>query len=814
MQLILVDPRTGRRKSIGLDATALRLGSAVDCDVVLPDPSVAPHALTVQWTADGVVVEAIGKATFLLNERKLTAAILHVGDVVKLGTFQLVVAPSAAAARAAAVPPAAPAVAAAAVAKAAPAKAAAARDERGEEAAEDDGEAAGEEGLDEGDDEAGRAVESRGAVLAARRAQKKRVEAWIGALLIVAMGGGLAWGWRLGWFDDVRKKMGGGATPPRGDDRAAAPTDEGRDWALEPGSNELRKDVMAPALEVDPDTGETFPRDDASWRKPSSSADIDATFAKVALLLENEEFARSRWLLWKLNPQGDADVARVTARRAEVEELTKAGGAAHLAFVDELVKKGKIAPALNHCIEESIERFRGTETWYALLEKADEIEAIIDERVPEARRFAVKQKHARKRPPDLATRAPPPSKVTFAEEFSSVPRRAPAAKAPVPAAPAATAESPGRSPSDGAGTEAGSGAAAGSAAGAAAGAPSAASTAEQQAAATALTAAFAALDGAKAGAFAARLEELVAAAGRFEGAALPAVRARLDALAVELESAPEKAALADLRAKCLELRAAREAALAFIFDASRYFMLDPKSSGALGQVDELAAAQKEVERLVEGVRDHYGSELGGAPGPIVSLSERYARRVAEVQALDQWLAGRKQALNDRAELLATRLLPPGTTKVHVRNYALDVDERARLDRDRELRAAMQRLRGVPSEALELLAAVNTYRELLGRSPLAHDGALANSAAVAVAQRAKEAKGQKESDPQPLPDAGGTTGAVNYLRGRFSARQAVAAWCKIAGAHRHLLDADHRALGSAVEPKYWVAKFGRFVPAGS
>lgn len=810
MQLILVDPRTGRRKSIGLDATSLRLGSAVDCDVVLPDPSVAPHALTVQWMAEGVVVEAIGKATFLLNESKSRAAILHVGDVVKLGAFQLVVAPSAAAARAAAVVPRAAAAAPAA------AMAAAASDGAGDGAGDEagDGKVERDEALDEGDDEAGRVAESRGAALAARRAQKKRVEAWAGVLLIVAMGGGLAWGWRLGWFDDVRKKLGSGAGAPRDEELGAAPTEDGRDWALEPGSNETRKDVMAPALEVDPDTGETFPRDDASWRKPSSSADVDAAFAKVALLLENEEFARSRWLLWKLNPQGDADIARVTARRAEVEELTRAGGAAHLAFVDELVKKGKIAPALNHCIEESIERFRGTETWYALLEKADEIEAIIDERVPEARRFAVKQKHARKRPPDLATRAPPPSKVTFAEEFSSVPRRAPAAKAPVPAAPAATADSPGRAPSDGAGTEAGSGAAAGSAAGGAAGAPSAASTAEQQAAAAALTAAFAALDGAKPAAFAARLEEIVAAASRFESAALPAVRARLDALAVELESAPEKAALADLRAKCLELRAAREAALAFIFDATRYFMLDPKSSGALGQVDELAAAQKEVERLVDGVRDHYGSELGSAPGPIVSLTERYARRVAEVQALDGWLASQKQPLNDRAELLATRLLPPGTTKVHVRNYALDVDERARLDRDRELRAAMQRLRGVPSEALELLAAVNAYRELLGRSPLAHDGALTNSAAVVAAQRAKEAKGQKESDPQPLPDAGGTTGAVNYLRGRFSARQAVAAWCKIAGAHRHLLDADHRALGSAVEPKYWVAKFGRFVPAGS
>ncbi len=74
MALILVDPRSGRRQAIGLDATPLRVGSAVDCDVVLPDASVAPHALTFTWGTDGVVVEATGKGTFLLNEAKTTAS--------------------------------------------------------------------------------------------------------------------------------------------------------------------------------------------------------------------------------------------------------------------------------------------------------------------------------------------------------------------------------------------------------------------------------------------------------------------------------------------------------------------------------------------------------------------------------------------------------------------------------------------------------------------------------------------------------------------------------------------------------------------
>ncbi len=801
MQLILVDPRSGRRKVLDLGAQPLRVGSGVDCDLVLPDAEIAAHALTIQSGPDGVVVEAAASSTFFLNERRTRAAIVHVGDVLKVGAFQLVVAPR----EAAAAPTAPPSPMARPPLRVDPRAALAFQENEGggdSTAAEDDA---------EGD---ATAEPPRGSTFAERRKQKKRTEAWVGALLITVAGGGLAWGWRLGWFDGAFKKSSDRSASTTSTAATPGATSDGRNWMTEPGPNEQRKDVMAPALEVDPDTGETFARDDSSWRKASSSSEIDATFAKVALLLENEEFARCRWLMWKLNPQGTDDVARVETRRAEVEAATKAGGESHLAFVDELLKKGKLMPALSHCVEDSIERFRGTETWYALLEKADEIEAIINERVPEARRPTLAQKHARTRPANLATRTPPPAKVTFAEEFAAVPKRssaAPVAKGP----PREPTTPPAKRPSDGAMPNAPTPEAETSGVPTPPVAP-VALTAEQLAAQTALSAAFAAIDSAKPASFVARLDDMVEAANRAEGAAVGPLLARLEALATELAVAPEQAQLAELRAKVQALRAARESALAYLFDEQRYFMLDPKSSGDMARGDELAAAQKEADRQVESVRALFGNEMGSAPGPLVALSESYARRVAEVQAIDALLAAQKRPLPDHAELLATRLLPPGTTKVHVRNLALDVDERARLDRDREVRSANQRLRDVSSDAVELLVAVNSYRELFGRGSLVLDVALVNSAALIAAQRAKDAKGQKESDPQPLPEPTGVAGAagVNFLRGHFGARQALKEWTKIAGAHRNLLSADHRALGAAAEPKYWVAKFGRFLPGAS
>ncbi|MBM4015756.1 MAG: hypothetical protein FJ293_12440, partial [Planctomycetes bacterium] len=390
MQLIVVDPRSGRRKQYPLPPRGIRVGGAVDCDVVLPDAAIAGHALDVRLGGDGVVIEAVGASRFLLNEQATDAAILHVGDVVKLGPFQLVVAP-----------------AAAVVADAPPA-------DDGDDAA---AAAVDADADDDADADAGTPdpAAERMRTFAQRRSQKKREEVWLGVLLVVAAGGVLAWGAHLGWFRHVGKSR----EPEPGTSTGAPPAGAGeslRELTATPGVNEARGETPSLPFEVDPDSGEVFDPVSTSWRKESTAAEVAATLQKVGELVEVEEYARARWLLWRLTPP-EAERASVEQRRREVDAATAKGGASHLAFVDELVKKGKIAAALSHCVEESIERFRGTETWYALLEKADEIEAIIDERVPEARRLTTRVKHARSRPADLERRPPPPARVTIAEEM-------------------------------------------------------------------------------------------------------------------------------------------------------------------------------------------------------------------------------------------------------------------------------------------------------------------------------------------------------------------------------------------------------------
>jgi len=799
MQLIVVDPQSGRRKSVPLSSAVLRVGSAVDCDLVLPGNDVAAHALTVMWEGDHLVVEAVEDATFLHNEQKSRGAILHIGDVMRLGSYQIVVAPIAGAAPAAAAPPPAPEPV-----RQPPPPAAAPRPATRPAPVSSRAAAAF-------DDEA--AEEGRGA--AARRRPTKQHDGHFGLLFMVALAGGLGWGWYRGWFDrvlppkyvsprkpdpkeetahDPLKEKSKEKETGKGESAGSAGAKKG-----ESGSNDGASSAGhdAETGEAGEAAGEAAGGDDGNGSEASSSADVDATFAEVAKLLEAEEYSSCRWLLWQLHPKEPADLRRVAQRRMEVDVAAAKGGAAHLKLVDDLIKKGRLQTALNYCLEESIDRFRGTETWYALLDKADEIETIIDETVPEDRRLSTKRKHGRTRPADLATRAPPPVKVaTLDAELVPIEKTANRRTPERGRDPERAGGEKGREPTAPNEPEK----------------PAAPPSAEQLALREKMVAAVAALAAAKPAAVEAKLKSLAAVAEAAGPAAVAPLVERAAALGDLLDAAPEKAALAELRAKCQALKAAREAAFAFLDDSARYFMLDPKAPGDVSRGDELAAAQKEADKLVDAVRDEWGSELGGAPAPQVNLSDGYARLVQEAQAIDALLAAQKAELPAKTELLATRLLPSWSRKIHVRNYALDVVERDRLDRDRLVRTANQRVRDVDGDALEMLSTVNAYREMFGRAQLQWDGKLATSAQLLASLRTKEAKAYKESDPQPLPEPRqAAEGGVNLLRGHFSARQGLQAWTRMAGAHRNLIDAEHRSVGIGVDAKYWVVKFGKFVP---
>src|SRR5262245_50812274 len=68
LELVLVDTRSGRRRTVALGPDPQTLGSGIECDVIVPSPEVAERACTVRASGEGIVLEAVGSASFTLNE--------------------------------------------------------------------------------------------------------------------------------------------------------------------------------------------------------------------------------------------------------------------------------------------------------------------------------------------------------------------------------------------------------------------------------------------------------------------------------------------------------------------------------------------------------------------------------------------------------------------------------------------------------------------------------------------------------------------------------------------------------------------------
>jgi len=68
--------------------------------------------------------------------------------------------------------------------------------------------------------------------------------------------------------------------------------------------------------------------------------------------------------------------------RQKVDAAAVKAGDDYLKFVEQLVAKGWLLPALNHLQDESIERFRGLPIWYALTDRADQLEDEVDKVCP------------------------------------------------------------------------------------------------------------------------------------------------------------------------------------------------------------------------------------------------------------------------------------------------------------------------------------------------------------------------------------------------------------------------------------------------
>lgn len=106
MEGSIVDTRDGRRRPFRWQPGTVVFGSGVEADLVLPDPAVAAKHGRFEVTEQGckVIVEEGGKPV-KVNGISTHESDVEVGDVVKIGPFQLSLASAAAQAQPAAAPP-------------------------------------------------------------------------------------------------------------------------------------------------------------------------------------------------------------------------------------------------------------------------------------------------------------------------------------------------------------------------------------------------------------------------------------------------------------------------------------------------------------------------------------------------------------------------------------------------------------------------------------------------------------------------------------------------------------------------------------
>ena len=895
MDLILVDIRSGRRRTFPLSSRPTLLGRGVDCDVVLPDAEIAEQCCRISETGGAVRFESLTPEGATINGYAVRTAEVHSGDVIRIGPFQLVVAEGEKAE-----PTARPRALAAAV-----------REEP-------------------------RPVSTR-----RRPAAKSHTGPIVVAVVVLAGATGASlWFWKnhlsepekspteLGKTGEGAPTDPGGAT--KGDDAAGA----SHDPAAAEASHDPKRDppengasgtdgaTANPADSANGNHGGDVGKPNVPPTVPAGSAtasdELYATLQRVTRLLEAEEYSRCRWLLSQVKPGTPKERQGVVALQVKVESTAAKAGEEYLAFADKLVAKGWVMPALNHLQDEAIDRFRGLEVWYRMADRADQLEDEVDKVVAPERRPVKRVKHGRPRPPNVASLPPPPIGVTDTErewEDAAHPTAPPTAASAKPGAVRASdplAEA--RRALDGLRFEeagvvlesmprsqlgetkeakrrrlAAWSAAAKRASGAGKEAVDAKAAAEKLAAARAadhaprewLDVAWLALaahdeatfdlavgkaaadeglkaevdsaltfrrglenvpaggfvlvegrwltaaerDGAVAhAALAAALEALAktresglrdAVARYVESAkAAPAlaaemVRTRAAELGKKLAECPERAGLDALRGRVGALAEARAAVLAFAFDDENYPPLAGADAAALKKI---ADGNKELEKRITAVRQVWGSESGSAPEPVVDLSDEYVALVRQAHALQAALRELKEKAPDDVEFAAARLLPAFTSKVTVRNLALTMEERQRIDEDREIKARNQVAKELknPSE-LELLFLVASYREMLGLPQLAFDVRLYGDARSYCELMAPQAKKEKDDAPQPEPRLAAkepklTPGEI-YLRGKYSARQALTAWQRLPGAHRDLLFPQHHAIGPGNVGNYWTCSFG-------
>jgi hypothetical protein len=303
-------------------------------------------------------------------------------------------------------------------------------------------------------------------------------------------------------------------------------------------------------------------------------------------------------------------------------------------------------------------------------------------------------------------------------------------------------------------------------------------------------------------------------------AVVEALKSRRSELHKAFDASPDHEKLAKMRERSVKLQAARQFALDLIFDEVKYFYPHTPPACPPAKAAEYAIVQAEVDQRVDAVRALWGRESEEPPKPVVTLSTATAETVRQLGAVRGLLASLGVAPDEEELALAPVWCLPPTRTIHLRNFAIDLAERARLDGDAKvwmLNAALQpKDSGVSREELEQVLVTNRYRAMLGRRVLAYNEKLFLAARGhsdwmarnGVLTHFETGDPARESPEGRCRVAGyDACAGENCAMGRMGPLEVLVGWCHSSGHHRNLLFESHTEMGSGQSGSFWTQDFG-------
>ncbi|MCA8979519.1 MAG: CAP domain-containing protein [Planctomycetes bacterium] len=317
------------------------------------------------------------------------------------------------------------------------------------------------------------------------------------------------------------------------------------------------------------------------------------------------------------------------------------------------------------------------------------------------------------------------------------------------------------------------------------------------------------------------LEALLAHGVAARGVVVAALEERFRIAAVDLQRDPALKKFEKLAEQRRELDAARETALALIFDEEEYFYPYRPPECPPQKARLYPAVQRRVDELVEAVREVWDNPKSAKPssGLESSLDElnwcmATAKRVGASLSLPPELPGWVFHIDLQAK------------SITLHTFAWNEGERQRFERDAQVAAFNERLwdklqaedpsRAANASEREQVTVTNDYRRMFGRRALAWNPLLQDAAQMHSDYMSETGDfGHYEAgDPNRrtpfdrMQLVGYTQGASeNCSMGRSGPVDAHLGWLQSSGHHRNILTASHQEMASALAGVYWTQNYG-------